>query len=140
MTRSAAALVAVLALGCGKATEPDVDLDASLVTLPADVVLGYGAEAQVEGTALRVAFTGVREDSRCPAGVVCVWQGNAAVDLRVTGGAAPVTIELNTALQPMDEDVAGVRITLLEVQPGPQAGVPTPREAYSVRLRMEPIR
>jgi hypothetical protein len=141
MKRSAAALVAVLALGCGEGTEPDVDVDASLVAAPTELVLRYGEEKGVEGTTLRVAFEGVGEDSRCPIDAICVWQGNASVELRVTDGAkTPVAVELNTALEPMAAAAGGVHIALLEVQPAPRAGVPTKKEAYSVKLGIEPIR
>ncbi len=138
---SAAAVMAVLALGCGEATGPDVQIDASLVTAPTEVVLGYGQEKRIEGTELRVAFTGVGADSRCPVDVVCVWQGNAAIELRLTAGeGAPEAIELNTALDPKAADAAGVHVALLEVRPASRSDTPTVRESYSVRLRLEPIR
>jgi hypothetical protein len=141
MKRSAAAVVAAFALGCGGSTEPTVDLEASLLAAPTEIVLGYGEEKSVGGTALRVAFTGVGEDSRCPIDAVCVWQGNAAAELRVSDGrGAPAAIELNTTLEPQAAETHGVRLTLLEVQPAPRAGVPTEPASYTVKVRVEPAR
>jgi len=141
MKRSAAAAFAAFALGCGGSTEPVMDLEASLVAAPTEIVLRYGEEKAVGGSALRIGFTGVGEDSRCPIDAVCVWQGNATAELRVSDGSgAPAAIELNTTLEPKAAETHGVRVTLLEVQPAPRADVPTEPASYSVKVRIEPAR
>ena len=50
---------------------------------------------------LRVKFAEVVNDSRCPAGVNCVWAGNAQIKIRVRAkNTKPETFILNTALEP----------------------------------------
>jgi len=138
--RSAAAALVVLALGCGGATEPEVDVSASFVSAPKEVVVGYGQEIRIGSSVLRVVFTGV-EDSRCPMGVLCIWQGNAAVDLAVAAGSGPsYPLRLNTTLEPQQADWQGLRFSLVEVRPAPVADLPTKKEDYSITLRIEAIR
>ena len=68
---------------------------------------------------MRVEFRGVTGDSRCPADVVCVWAGDAVVQVRVTDGAA-AEYELHTG----DSTRAAAthrqtQIRLVELQPYP---------------------
>ena len=55
------------------------------VPLAQDFELSLGQTVAIAGTAHRVTFEAVPEDSRCPTDAVCVWAGNARVSLRVTG-------------------------------------------------------
>jgi hypothetical protein len=140
-TRVAAAALVAFALGCGGSTEPDVELAANLVSAPTELTLRHGEEKRVEGTVLRVGFARVVEDSRCPIDAICVWQGNAAVEIGVAAGMGPSDpLRLNTTLDPKSAEHLGVRFTLLEVQPAPRAAVPTEAKDYSIRLRLEPAR
>jgi hypothetical protein len=137
--RSAAAALVVLALGCGGTTEPEVDVSPSFVSAPKEVVVDYGQEVRVGSSMLRVAFTGV-EDSRCPMGMLCVWQGNAAVDLAVAAGSGPsYPLRLNTSLDPQQAEWQGLRFSLVEVRPAPRADTPTKKEDYSITLRIDAI-
>lgn len=45
---------------------------------------------------LKILFEDVPEDSRCPLGVECLWQGNAIVQLKVALGSEVRSVELNT--------------------------------------------
>jgi hypothetical protein len=114
-----------------------------LSTAPEDqevVDLRVGEEYVIPGTVLRVGFSGVDEDSRCPVDVVCVWEGNAAVELGLTTGTGPTRLRiLNTALEPQATDFEGVRVTLVAVSPEPREGEPIPAESYVVRLRLEAV-
>jgi len=141
MTSSAAALLAVLALGCGgKSTEPEVDANVTVLSAPAEIELRFGQEVQVGGGVLRVTFAGVAEDSRCPADVVCVWQGNAGVEIGVRMGMGPTfPLRLNTTVEPRDARWQDLRFTLLEVQPYPRTDTPRGLEDYSIKLRITPV-
>jgi hypothetical protein len=59
-------------------------------------VLKMGETAALKGTPLRVTFEDVPEDSRCPAHVRCIWQGNAEVRLSLTSGKGSAPLVLNT--------------------------------------------
>jgi len=45
---------------------------------------------------LKIKFLSISEESRCPADVVCFWEGNAGVVLKVQKDSASVTDTLNT--------------------------------------------
>lgn len=128
------AALALLLAACGLSTGPG---EQSLPDQPAEIELGVGEEVTIPGTVLRVAFVGVSEDSRCPVDVVCVWEGNAAVDIGLTAGSGPTQLRvLNTALDPRFTDFGGLRVTLVDVAPEPYEGEPIPPEGYVVRIRV----
>lgn len=59
--------------------------------------LGGGREASMNGEDLRVRFTDVLEDSRCPERVECFWTGQALVAILVQPrGREATTLEFNT--------------------------------------------
>lgn len=99
------------------------------------VALSVGESAEVGGRA--VTLIDVREDSRCPSGVQCAWAGDAAVELRVDGGGEPAVIVLHTTLEPRSTAAAGLRLTLLRLEPQPRAGEPIPVGDYEASLRIE---
>jgi hypothetical protein len=78
--------------------------------------LNGGQEATISGENLRVRFTEVLEDSRCPTEVTCVWAGTARVALVVqVGDGEAVTVEVNS---------------------NPEAGKPTAEvEEYTIELQ-----
>lgn len=52
--------------------------------------LPLGATAAV-GVGARLTFAARGDDSRCPVNVQCVWEGDAAITVRVSGGATGAT-------------------------------------------------
>jgi hypothetical protein len=131
------AALALLLAACGLSTGLGEE---SLLDQPAEIELNVGEEVTIPGTVLRIAFVGVSEDSRCPVDVVCVWEGNAAVDIGLTAGSGPTQLRvLNTALDPRFKDFGGLRVTLVDVAPEPYEGEPIPPEGYVVRLRLEAL-
>ncbi len=117
----------------GPATELTINLD-ELFVLPA------GASALVAGTDLRLTFTQVVEDSRCPTDVDCVWAGRALVEMEVQlGAAAAQTIVFDTdttATERMDTvQVNGYTIHLQSLDPYPQtADAPIPFADYQATI------
>lgn len=99
--------------------------------------LAVGQEAVLGEGALRVRFEEVGEDSRCPVAVVCVWQGNARVRLRLGGtGDGSRLVDVNTGVEPRSAAALGHRVELLELDPQPtEAGPPRPA-SYTARLRL----
>ena len=133
------AALAALA-GCGSTTGPDVDFEGSFVTTPLEFTLQFGEDRIIEGTVLRMSFAAVLEDSRCPSDVVCVWEGNAKVEIGIGAGTGPTSaLQLNTSVEPRTVEWNDVLVTLLEVTPPPVSDVPIADADYTVRLRLEPI-
>jgi hypothetical protein len=72
--------------------------------------------------------------------VVCVWEGDAAVEIGVAFGMGPtVPYVLHTALEPRGVEVGIYRITLVEVRPAPVSTSRIPPEQYVAGLRLERI-
>ncbi len=98
--------------------------------------LAPGQTAEVAGTGLRVTFESVSADSRCPADVTCVWEGDAAVivSVQVTAGARTQD-ELHTSGRyPTEVDAGEYRVRLVEVVPVPRSGASPAPGDYRVTL------
>ena len=96
--------------------------------------LRVGQEATVGETEVRIRFEGVRQDSRCPAGVTCVWAGDAEVALRILTDGGSTEVLLHTGVEPRSANVAGYLIRLTDVQPHPVEGRSTPPGTYIASL------
>lgn len=97
--------------------------------------LRVGETALFEGGDLAVTFRSVLEDGRCPIDVDCVWAGNAAIELVVTVGGESTAVQLNTLVNPKAVELGVYDLTLVELEPLPHAGEPTPPELYVATLR-----
>ena len=140
MLAVSSALLTVGAMACGNPTESDQVPESSLLAAPREIVLEYGDDVRLDGSPLRLSFGEVREDSRCPVDVTCVWAGNGKVAIGVAVGMGPThELILNTTLEPRSVVWGEIRITLLELTPAPQAGIPIRQEDYAVRLGLEPL-
>lgn len=142
-TRTAGIVTAALALwvwaACGESTGPAGAPAQSLISQPTRVVVHFGQEVQVEGSVLRLSFVRVLEDSRCPADVTCVWEGNARVEVGIAAGMGPTfPLQLNTAIAPKFAEWRGVRVTLLDVRPYPTSRQPIPSDEYTIELEVAP--
>ncbi|HEV7799341.1 MAG TPA: hypothetical protein VGO73_14380 [Pyrinomonadaceae bacterium] len=74
---------------------------------------------------LRIKFASVKEDSRCPADVKCVWAGNAAVRLEVSmRGRSSKVLWLNTnnsSSAATENQYRGYTVKLAELSPYPRS-------------------
>lgn len=138
VSRLVSAVMVVAASGCAGTGVAALDQpSSSLTSLPTEITLQYGEERLIDDV-LRVSFSQVLEDSRCPVDVTCIWAGNARVRIGISMGMGPTfPLELNSSLEPTTVDWNGVRVTLLGVMPEPRSTEKIPPEAYSVRLRLE---
>ena len=94
---------------------------------------GQRAILRVEG--LTIEFGSVAEDSRCPIGVDCIWQGNAKVLLKMhRKGKDARTLELNTTLEPRSASFPGYVVEMVQLEPYPKANASTKKEDYVVTL------
>lgn len=77
---------------------------------------------------MNVTFKNISEDSRCPEGVTCVWQGAAVANIEFMGTyTRPMTIPLATTENAgrnyhKSTFFNGYTISLVEVNPAPAAG------------------
>lgn len=113
--------------------EPEIE-----VPLDEPFVLRIGQSAEVSGTDLRLRFDEVREDSRCPTDVVCVWGGNARLTLTVDADGEVDAHELNTALDPRSATADGFVIAVEALQPETRTTRTIDPDDYIATLRVTP--
>jgi hypothetical protein len=98
--------------------------------------LGVGRAATIEGEDLTVRFIGVREDSRCPTTVNCIWEGNAQIVVEVSKPPNDTErLALNTNPQfatkgPYLEYI----VALNRLEPYPRTTRPIPEGRYRAAL------
>jgi hypothetical protein len=129
MTHPLAVLTLLALVGCGSPSSPTpVELGKSFDLKP-------GQTATVEG--LQVTFFRVDDDSRCPKDVACVWEGDAAVKLRLSQGeGAKDTRELHSSgsVGPRRITYSGYEIELGGLRPQPHSSSPVKQDDYRVTL------
>ena len=110
-----------------------------LQSKPFTVTLAIGGSAPVPDTDVTVTVEDVTDDSRCPTGVTCIWEGDAVVHVRVTEPKAqPATYLLHTSGRFTRTATHGkLKLQLVEVKPYPAADTRIRREAYRVTLSVE---
>ena len=82
-----------------------------------------GQQVVIKGEKLSVQFSSVQNESRCPTGVQCVWEGNAAISIEVSKKrkkAEQAILNTNTAIQPNEFAYKKYRIKLLRLNPYPR--------------------
>jgi hypothetical protein len=100
-----------------------------------EFVLRAGSEALVKEAGLKIKFTSLVEDSRCPEGVDCIWAGNGKIALTLRRGRHKVaTIELNTMTEPKSVTYQGYEITLVKLAPYPKKDVQIKKGEYVATL------
>lgn len=116
------AAILLAAINCSAPTAPG--------SAAGTVEIKYGDTATVSGT--RLFFSDI-VDSRCPKDVVCAWAGDAAV--RLESGSEAVVLHTNTSSGPSTGALAGMTLTLLEVQPDPAGSNPPKKGDYVATVR-----
>jgi hypothetical protein len=83
---------------------------------------------------ISVAFDGVSEDSRCPRDVQCVWAGNGAIRLTLTGGDESEVVILNSTLDPHQVSFGPYSIGFRDLTPYPISRDPVDRGEYVAHI------
>lgn len=134
------AVVVVAAAACGQSTNPtDGPLPQQLVSLNESVTLAVGEETAVDGTPLTIRFVEVQEDSRCPTGVDCAWEGVAVALLQVGDGTEQHTITLQArAGMRQSTGVAGYSLEIGALAPYPKYLETIDTGEYRLTLKVTP--
>jgi len=84
---------------------------------------------------LSVCFASVLNDSRCPKGATCCWEGNAVITIDVTKDGEKHVITLNTiAIFQTDTTLDNINIALLELNPYPDLESVSQLTDYKAKL------
>jgi len=133
MHRILAVCLALTACAVVGANAPET----KVVDVGSDFELSPGQTAVIEQGALSLTFVKVNEDSRCPEGVQCVWQGNVATALLVgpaTGEKSPVT--LHTTLTPHSATSGSYAVVLTGIKPVRKQQDAIPQADYVATFRV----
>jgi hypothetical protein len=132
-----AALAAVALTSChvdgpARADVPEFNLNEPFA-------LNGGQEALIPSEKVRLRFTDVVEDSRCPTQVDCFWTGQARIAIAVQpDGGSPTNVEFNTNPAPGQTvkvvTVGKYGVELQSLDPYPQTPDPIPFEDYCAML------
>jgi hypothetical protein len=130
------------ALACGSSTptaEPnDDEPQPRRVSTNGEVTLRRGELASVDEGSLLITFLAVTNDSRCPADVVCVWEGDAWMTFRIENprSEAPFTGEDTLRLNREPRFVLrwGYRVEVKALAPYPYSNDAPGSRDYQVTL------
>jgi uncharacterized protein YcfL len=135
-----AAVVASLALaacasGSGLPTEPVVYSQSEAAD---SIRIRIGQTVIVEG--IKVRFSAVESDSRCPIDAICIWEGDAVgvfvVEQNCDCRTPAFELKLHTTLEPKSGTAYGFKVELRQLSPYPSASSPIKQDAYSAWIRL----
>jgi hypothetical protein len=97
-----------------------------------------GQEASISSQQLTLKFLSVSEDSRCPHGTNCIWEGNGKVNIELTlTGQTSYVVELNTARSLKSEAKYLIyKVSLLDLQPYPSEASTIQQSDYIATMRV----
>jgi hypothetical protein len=97
--------------------------------------LKVGQQVSIKKEGLRISFSSVAEDSRCPEGVTCVWAGNGKVVLKLSKARRrSATMNLNTGLDPKQAAYREYEVKLVSLSPYPKKDAPIKKKNYVATL------
>lgn len=102
---------------------------------PVEFELAVGERVDLSEQGAGVQFVGVTSDSRCPSDVFCVWAGDAAIALRLTGVPSTLDTTLHTTVDPNTVQIGALTLSVINLTPTPVSTTPTDPTKYRVRLR-----
>jgi hypothetical protein len=97
--------------------------------------LKVGQQVLIKNEGLRIDFSNVAEDSRCPTGVECIWAGNGKVVLRLSKPRRRTALmRLNTGVDPKQSSYQLYEVKLVSLNPYPKKDVKIKKREYVATL------
>ena len=122
LTTLSACVLLISNWGCAQ-LQPAVIVEPGL-----SFALAPGQTAEIKRSDTRITFRQVREDSRCPTDVTCVWEGDAKVEVVIARPGTPDETKLLSIKSPGNETrVGNLKIRFVGLTPVPRqadAGAP----------------
>ena len=101
------------------------------------VTVKINNEAAVPDTNLRIAFTELVEDARCPEDTTCVWAGNAKIKVRISENGRSEVLELNTNPRSTETvKFGGYTLKLVKLTPVPRTNIRINRNGYEATIEV----
>jgi hypothetical protein len=106
--------------------------------LDSEFVIQVNQSAQIKSEDITVTFLNVTADSRCPADVMCVWMGQADIEVLVQKGDEESTISLSIGGESTPEESIFdmYLIQLIELAPYPYSTQTILPEDYAATLKI----
>jgi len=130
--------VFVTLIACEESREESLPIDN---LFGESITLEIGKSSDIQADLLTITFDKLVEDSRCPTGVECFWEGQATVQFLVNE-----TTTLDLIMRAGHEDLAKDTLdnyiyTLLDVSPYPNMtdNLPLPEDAYTVEIQVDEL-
>ena len=103
--------------------------------------LAIGQTAELKGEQITIQFEGIRDDSRCPKGATCIWQGRVSSILQISDNGLSSQIVLT---EPgLSDQYGNNRYKQYEftshVQPYPELGKKISSEDYRLFLTVKKL-
>ena len=105
-------------------------------SLGQEVSLSIGQSVLIAGEDLRIKFVEVSEDSRCPKGVTCVWEGRVSAVVEISADGSSQQLKLTQpglTEQPAKDTFEEYQLTF-KVEPYPEAGKEISADEYRLLL------
>lgn len=111
------AAVALCAAACGQqaSSQPGGGSGGPQIQPGTQVTMGVTSDMAISGSAVRVRFDSVSDDSRCKPGQHCIWEGDATVHLTV--GTSALALHTSKRVKPNDGSASGYKVQLLSLDP-----------------------
>jgi hypothetical protein len=108
-------------------------------TIPAEPGVAFelpvGKTAALNGNATRITFKQVKEDSRCPTDVTCVWAGDARIELTISrNGSSDDTKTLSLSPANSEARSGDLQIRFVGLRPVPRQADGNGPRAYVAQL------
>jgi len=108
------------------------------VNLREQFFLHIGQSANLKGEELQIKFLDVVEDSRCPRGVTCIWEGRISCLVEITYRESihnVVLTEPGLTNFPSEKPFQQYTFTY-HIEPYPEAGTDIAKEEYQLELKI----
>ncbi|MBE7515439.1 MAG: hypothetical protein HS105_02345 [Chloracidobacterium sp.] len=95
-----------------------------------------GCQKKAKTSKLKIKLVEVMEDSRCPDGANCIWEGNAKVKVKIVGAKETKTFEFNTNLGARGDTIDGWAVTMVSLSPVPKSGETIDPKNYTAKFEI----
>ncbi len=131
-----------ITFGCLAACEKNETPTATIIDKFGEVVsLKVGESTEINGPNFVLSFDKVIEDSRCPNGAECFWEGQADINLLINNAQA-IEVILRAGHEELAKDTLdGIVFTLIDVTPYPDLKeiLPIPTESYVIDIQIDKL-